>query len=184
MHAFLLVQVVDYRLILAAQSLEALFASWIRKAAPIENKSAAVPRLVLRQTLVKRKTENAHGQPVCFARQPEQFFGSQHVLECIHQGGQVDGKLHVMRQPAQIFQRKRNALQKVRFPLVKTAKTIGAQGLHNAHVNVRVVVALKFVALYFGVTAERVEIVLKKMLTQLWRQIGLGVEEHGSDVVL
>src|SRR5260370_9034058 len=89
-----------------------------------------------------------------------------------------------MRQPSQIFQRKRNALRKGRFSLVKAAKTVGGEGVHDAQINVRVVMVEKFVALHSCVTVQRVEIVLKKMLAQLGRQISLGVEEHGRKVIL
>src|SRR5258705_8935047 len=89
-----------------------------------------------------------------------------------------------MRQPSQILQRKRNALQKVSFSLVKAAETVGAEGLHDANINVRVVMVEKFVALHSCVTVQRVEIVLKKMLAQLGRQISLGVEERGRNVIL
>ena len=53
MHALLLIEIVDHRRVFAGERFEALFASGIREAAAIENESAAVPGLVLRQAPVK-----------------------------------------------------------------------------------------------------------------------------------
>src|SRR5208282_72331 len=48
-HAFRLIEIVDYRRVLAGEGLEALFAPGIREAATIENEAAAVAGLVLRR---------------------------------------------------------------------------------------------------------------------------------------
>src|ERR1700738_1340238 len=57
-HAFLLIQIIDHRRVLARERAEALFAARIGKAATIENKSAAMPSLILGPAAVKRKAEN------------------------------------------------------------------------------------------------------------------------------
>ena len=49
MRAFLLIEIFDHRRIFARKSFESLFAPRIRYAARIENESAAVPGLVLRE---------------------------------------------------------------------------------------------------------------------------------------
>src|SRR5713101_49896 len=56
MHTLLLIEVIDDRRILARQRFEPLFAPGIREAAAIENESATVPGIILRQIPVKGKT--------------------------------------------------------------------------------------------------------------------------------
>src|SRR6266436_5309971 len=63
-HGLLLIEIVDDRSVFAGERLEAFFASGIREAAAIENEAAAIAAFVLRQALVKRKTENAHDEVV------------------------------------------------------------------------------------------------------------------------
>src|SRR5579864_1893790 len=41
MHALLLIQIIDHRRVFAREGLEALFASWIRETASVENETAA-----------------------------------------------------------------------------------------------------------------------------------------------
>src|SRR5208337_4104523 len=53
LHALLLVEIVDDGCVFAGESLEALFASGIGEAAAIEDESAAIASLVLRQAPVK-----------------------------------------------------------------------------------------------------------------------------------
>ena len=53
MHALLLIEIVDYRRVFARQRFEAVFAAGIREAADIENESAAVPSIVLRDVPMK-----------------------------------------------------------------------------------------------------------------------------------
>src|SRR5579885_3444619 len=72
-HAFLLIQVVNYRRIFSCQALEAFLAAGIRKAAPVENESAAIPRFVLRQFAVERKTENADHKIFRFRSQTQEL---------------------------------------------------------------------------------------------------------------
>src|ERR1019366_8977305 len=53
MHALLPIEIVDYQLVFAGEGLEAFFAPGIRETAAIENESAAISGLVLRQAPVK-----------------------------------------------------------------------------------------------------------------------------------
>src|SRR5713101_5796058 len=103
MHAFLLIEIVDDRDVFASEGLEALFAAGIGEAAAIENKAAAVPVFVLRQFLVKRKTENAYGEIVRFNSDALQFLRGQHGFESIHQRREGDGEPDVVKQPAKVF---------------------------------------------------------------------------------
>src|SRR5713101_8169661 len=53
LHALLLIEIVDYRRVFASEGFEALFAPGIWEAAAIENESASISGLVLRQASVK-----------------------------------------------------------------------------------------------------------------------------------
>ena len=106
------------------------------------------------------------------------------LLERVHQRRQRDGQLDVVKQPAQVFQRVGHALQKMSFALVEAAKSVSAQRLHDADVNVGVVVLHEHFAIELDETGQRVEIVIEQLLAQLRRQIGLGVVEKRRDVVL
>src|SRR5882762_1997266 len=184
MYAFLLIEVVDHRRILAGESLEALFATGIRQAAAIEHESAAVAALVFRPAPVKGKAENPHDQIVRFGSQALQFLRSQHAVERLHQCRQPDGQLDVVQQPAQVFQRVGNALQEMSFALIKAAETIGPQRLQNAGIDVGIVVLHEHFVAKFNEAGKRVQIVIEQLLTQLWRQVGLGVVQERSDVIL
>src|SRR5712671_4449291 len=124
MYALLLIQILDHRGVLARERAEALFAAGVGKAATIENKSPAVPSLILGPAAMKGKAENAHRQIVCVGSEALQLLRPQHPVECVQQRGKSDGQLDVVQQPAQIFQRVRHALQEVSLALVKTAKTV------------------------------------------------------------
>ena len=89
-----------------------------------------------------------------------------------------------MQQPPQIFQRIRHALQKVDLALVKAAKAVRAQCLHDADVDIGVIVLHEFIAAGIVEGGKFVEIVVEQLLPQFRRQIGLGVVEQGSDIVL
>src|SRR5712671_1819129 len=128
-HAFLLIEIVDYRRVLSGQRLEAFFAAGVRQAAAIEYESSAVSAFILRQATVKRKTENTHDEVFRFVRQAQQFLRRQHALERAHQCRQGDGQLYLMQEPPQIFHSVRHALQEMRLAFVKTTKSVGAQGL-------------------------------------------------------
>ncbi len=103
MDAFLLVEIVDDRGVLAGEGFEAFFAAGIGEAAAVENEAAAVAGVVLRQALMKRKTENADDEVVGVAVQGLQFFRGQHALERRHQRGERNGQFGLVQEPAKIF---------------------------------------------------------------------------------
>src|SRR5438876_8507366 len=72
----------------------------------------------------------------------------------------------------------------MRLAFVKAAKSIGAERLHDAHVNVGIVVLHESIAIERDEAGERVEIVIKQLLAQRRRQVSFGVLEERSDVVL
>src|SRR5439155_22475753 len=129
-------EIVDPRRILSRQFLKALLAAGIGKAAAIENKAPAVTAFVFRHTAMKRKAENPHNKIIGGTGNSLQLLRREHTLERIHHCWQLDRQRYVMEQPPQILQRIRNALQKMGFTLVKSAEAIGAQRLHNAHVDI------------------------------------------------
>src|SRR5260370_32966791 len=175
MHGLLLIEIVDDRSILARECLEALFAARIGEAAAIENKAAAVAAVVLRQALVKGKTKDAHDEVVRVGGEALQFLRSQHAFESVHQRGKRDGEPDVVEQPAQVFQGVRDALEKMSAALVETAKAVGAEGLHDADINVGVVVAQEGVSVELDETGKPVEIIIEEVLAEVGREIGLGV---------
>src|SRR5271157_5180577 len=87
-------------------------------------------------------------------------------------------------QPAQVLQRVRHALQKMSFALVETAKAISAQGLHDADVNVSIVVLHEDFAPQLDVTGKGIEIMIEQLLAQLGRQIRLAIVQKRGDVIL
>src|SRR5208283_1378185 len=89
-----------------------------------------------------------------------------------------------MKQPAQVFQRVRYALQKMNLALIKAAKAISTQGLHDADIRVSIVMMHERVALNLDETGKRFEIMIEQILAQLRRQIGLGIVQKRSDVIL
>src|SRR6266478_686641 len=183
MHAFLLIEVVDDRSFFAGEGFEALFAAGIREAAAIEDEAAAISRFVLRQALVKRKTENPHDEIVRVGGQALQFLRGQHAFESVHQRREGDGQPDVVKQPAQVFQGVGDALQKVGFAFVKTAKAIGAQGLHDANVNVGIKVLKESSAVELDEAGKPVEVMTKELLAEFGGQVGLGIVQKRSDVV-
>ena len=70
------------------------------------------------------------------------------------------------------------------FALIKTAKPISAQRLHDAHVNVGIVVAHEAFAPKLDKIAKPVNVKIQQLLAQFRRQIGLRVIQERSDVVL
>src|SRR5579862_8938703 len=184
MHALLLVEVVDHGRILARQRLKAFLASGIRQAAPIENEAATVAGIILRILAMKRKTENSNGQIFRLRCKTEQLFRSQHAVKSIEQCRQCNGQGHIVQKPAQVFQRIRNTLQKVCFTLVKSAKPISTKRLHNAHINVSVVVAQKSFAIEVNVVRKPVEIMIQQLLAEFRRQVCLGIEQERGNVIL
>src|SRR6266850_2940548 len=184
MHAFLLIEIVDDRGVFAGESLEALFASRIREAAAIENEPAAISGLIFRQVLVKGKTENPNDQVFGFGSEALQFLRGQHALEGVHQRRKGDGKPDVVKEPTEIFQGVGHALEEMGFAFVEAAKTVRAEGLHDADIHVGVIVAQESFAVELDKAGKSVEIVIEKLLTELGRQVGLGIVQERGDVVL
>ena len=117
-------------------------------------------------------------------RQAQQLLRAQHVLERSQQCRQRNGQLGVVQQPAQILERVRDALQEMWFAFIKSAKAIGAQGLHDANVNVGIVVPHECFAIQFNKSPKPFEIMMQQLLAQRRRQVGLGVVQKRGDVVL
>src|SRR3984885_4243448 len=88
------------------------------------------------------------------------------------------------KQPAHILQRIRHALQEMRFALIESTKAISTQGLHDAQIDIRVVMAHERVAIKRGEIGETHEVEIEKLRTQLRRKIGFGVEQGGGDIIL
>src|SRR5260370_30365088 len=66
----------------------------------------------------------------------------------------------------------------------ETAKTVSTEGLHDADVNVGIVVAEESFAIEGDEAGKAVEIVIEELLAQIGREVGLGVVQKRSDVVL
>ena len=96
---------------------------------------------------MKRKTENPHGQLFAVRSDGLQLLGRQHAVECFHQRGQRDRQRDVVQQPTQVLERVRNALEEMLLAFIKAAKTIRTQRLHDADVNIRVVVLEERIAI-------------------------------------
>src|SRR5208283_5661526 len=120
------------------------------------------------------KTENPHRQFFRFGSQALQLIRGHHAFEGFHQRGQRDGQLHIVKQPAQVFQRVGHALQEMLLALVKTAKTIRAEGLHDADVYVGIVKVHELGTIDIEETSEARE----KMIEQLLAQIRAGRPWH------
>src|SRR5258708_14239637 len=89
-----------------------------------------------------------------------------------------------MKQPANIFQRIGHALQEMLFALVKTAKSIGAESLHDTDVNVGIVKLHEHGAIEIEETSQAIEIVIEQLLAQLGGQIGLGIIQKRCNIIL
>ena len=89
-----------------------------------------------------------------------------------------------MQQPAQGFKRVRHALQKMSFALVKAAKAVSSQRLHQADEDVSIVVLHEHFALKLDETGKRVEIMIEQLLAQVLRQIGLAIVQKRGDIIL
>src|ERR1700738_1796285 len=72
----------------------------------------------------------------------------------------------------------------MRLALVKATKSVSAQRLHDAHINVRVVMPKERLALQLYVMTKRVEIVIEQILAQFRWQISLGIVEQRRNVIL
>ena len=70
------------------------------------------------------------------------------------------------------------------FTFVESAKPVSAQRLHDADVNVGVVILHELGAIKIEETGQAVEIMIEQLLAQVRRQVGLGVVQKRSDIVL
>src|ERR1700727_372178 len=139
-HAFLLIEVFDHRRVASGESLETIFAARVRKAATVENKAAAVSSFIFRQAAVKREAEDANDQVIRVRSQALQFLRRQHAVKGVQQRGQSNWQLNVVQQPAQVLQRVGHALEEMHFAFVESAESVGAQSLHDADVDVGIVI--------------------------------------------
>src|SRR5208337_4119391 len=162
-HGLLLVEIVNYGRVLARQRLELLFAPGIGQAAAIENKSAAISGFVFGQAAMKRETPNPHDQSIRLGSQALQLLRAQHAVKSVHQSGKRDRQRDIVQQPAQVFQRVGHALQKMRFALVEPAEPVGPQGLHDADIDVGVVIVQEHIALQINKPAQSIEIVVEQL---------------------
>ena len=175
-HALLLVKVIDDRGVFAGKGLEAFFAAGIGQAAAIKDESSAISRFILRQAAMKGKTVNAHDQILRFGGQAEKLLRGQHTLKRFHQSRQFDGQFCVVEEPAKVFQGVGDALKEMSFAFVEAAKTVGAERLENAHVDVGVVIVEEDVAVQVEKLAQAAEIMFEEILAERRWQIGFGVE--------
>src|SRR5258708_16259138 len=88
-----------------------------------------------------------------------------------------------MKQPANIFQRIGHALQEMLFALVKTAKSIGAESLHDTDVNVGIVKLHEHGAIEIEETSQAIEIVIEQLLPQLGGHIGLAIIHQPTNII-
>ena len=75
-------------------------------------------------------------------------------------------------------------MEKVRLAFVEAAKAVSTEGLHDADVDVGVVMLEEGFAVDVDVMGERIEIVIEELLAEFGWEIGLGVVEERGDVVL
>ena len=90
----------------------------------------------------------------------------------------------MMKQPAEILEGVGDALQEMGFTFEETAKTVSAEGLHDADINVGIVVAEERFAIERDETGKTIEIMIEKLLAEVGGQIGFGVEQKRGDVIL
>ena len=72
----------------------------------------------------------------------------------------------------------------MRLAFIQAPKPVSAHGLHDSHVHVRIVVPHEHFAFERDEPGKIFEIVIEQMLTQFRRQIGFGIVQQRSDVVL
>src|SRR6202021_1082772 len=70
------------------------------------------------------------------------------------------------------------------FAFVEAAKTVGAEGLHDANVDVGVIKVQEGGTIEIEETGEAVEIMIEQLLAQIGRQVGLGVKQKRGNIVL
>jgi len=75
-------------------------------------------------------------------------------------------------------------LEEVGLAFVEAAEAVGAEGLHDANVDVGIEMLEEGGAVERDEFGERIEIVIEELLAEFGREIGFGVEEERGDVVL
>ena len=75
-------------------------------------------------------------------------------------------------------------MKKVDFAFIEASETVSAKGLHDADIDVSVVIVEEGFAIDRNEFFERAKIVVEKLLAKFGRKIGFGVVEERSDVVL
>ena len=183
-HALLLVQIFDHGRISSRLCLEPLFPARIGQTASIEDESSSISGLILGQPAMKREAEDSHHKIVGVGSQAQQFLGAEHVVKSVQQCRHGDRQRDIVQQPADVLQRERNALEEVHFALIEPPKSISAQRLHDADVNVGIVMLQERFAREINVAAENIEVMIEQLLSQFRWKIGLGVIQKRSDVVL
>src|SRR5579871_1393663 len=110
---------------------------------------------------MKRKAEYVHGERRAGRSERLQFLGSKHGLKGFHQGRQHYRQLDVVGKPAQIFQRVRNTLEKMRLALIESTEPVGAKSLHDAHIDIRIVMLHECGSIELDKAAEAVEVIVE-----------------------
>src|SRR5688572_2915495 len=184
MHAVLSIQVLHNRRVSTRKLLELFFASGVGQPATIKDKPAPVPGVVRWKAMVKGKTEDPDAEILRLRSEILQLLRIRNSPEGIHQRRQAHWQLDVMQQPAEVFQRVGNALQEVRFTFEEASEAVRTHRLHDADVDIGVVMLQECIPSDGGKTRKHTKIVIEQLLTQLGGQIRLGVIEKGSDVIL
>src|SRR6516225_5563728 len=177
-------EIFDHCGVFARQCPEPFFAPGVRQTAAIEDESSAVAAVIIRQAAVEREADDVDDEIVGVGREALKSFRGQHAVEGFQQSGQRNRQPHVVQQPAEIFQGIRYALQEVHLALVESAESIGAQGLHDADVDVAVVVLEEGFGLDVNEVAQGGQIVIEQLLAELRGKICFGIVKQGSNVVL
>lgn len=99
-------------------------------------------------------------------------------MESAHERRQGDGEFDIVEEPAEIFQGVGDALEEVGFAFVEAAKAVGAEGLHEANVDVGIKVLEEGGAVERDEIGEGVEIMIEELLAEFGGQIGFGVVEE------
>ena len=94
-----------------------------------------------------RTFARAQDEMIAFGSDGLQLLRPHHALECFKQRGQRNRKLDIVQQPPDVLQGVWHRLQEVRLAFVESTEPVGAHGLHDAYVHVRIVVLHVGVAL-------------------------------------
>src|ERR1051325_7282379 len=70
------------------------------------------------------------------------------------------------------------------FALVEAAKPVCSERLHDADVDISVIVLHESFAAHVHVSAQRIQVMIEQLLAYFRRQVRLGVKQQRSDVVL